>query len=430
VDFWLFLLVNAMLFIRPAEFTTALLGLPVYEATVLTCLAVSFPAMLGRVGSGEGAGSSRPIGACVVALLPAIVLSHLTHGRLGEAATAGLEFAKVLLYYFLLVSIVNSVDRLRRFLLWLAGFTLLITTLAVLHYRGIVHIPAIEFVQTTTAESSGETTVLRRLGSTGLFQDPNDMSLMLVTSILICAYNLLERRRWPWAGPLGLFVYALMLTHSRGGFLALLVGAIVLLFGRHGRKAIPYGAIVLPILFVLFAGRQTDLTLKGSTGQTRVELWDESMSLFRGSPLFGIGSDLLADRIGHVAHNSFIHAYAELGLLGGTSFLGMFWLAILGLSRIGSPRYPLVDPELRRLRPYLLAIVISYFVGIMTLSCCYIIPTYTVIGLAAVELRLAQEPLPWPILTGGSRLATRLAAISVGFLVLVHAYLRLFARFD
>jgi hypothetical protein len=108
----------------------------------------------------------------------------------------------------------------------------------------------------------------------------------------------------------------------------------------------------------------------------------------------------------------------------------MFYLALLGLWRLGSSCYPVVDTELRRMRPYLLTIVVCYVVGIMTLSCCYTIPTYTLIGLGAVYLRLAGAPLPWPVLPRGLGLVQRLGAVSVGFVALVHVYLRFFARFD
>jgi hypothetical protein len=428
VDFWWFLLVNAMLFIRPAEFAPALLGLPIYEATILACLAASFPVALGQLRG--PALTNQPINACVVALLPAIVLSHLSNGHITEAWTAGFEFLKVILYYVLLLGVVNSVARLRWLLLSLAGFAAAVTALALLHFHRVVHVAAIEFVETAFPDAGGDERLLRRLGSTGLFQDPNDMSLMLVTSIVISAYGLFERRSRFWVAPLGMFGYALYLTHSRGGFLALLVGILVFLLLRYGRKAIPIGALVLPLLFFFFAGRQTDFTIRGSTGQTRIELWVEGMALFRTHPLFGIGSDSYAEYVGHVAHNSFIHAYTELGLLGGTLFLGIFYLAVLGLCRLGSPCYPVADPELRRMRPYLLTIVACYTVGIMTLSCCYVIPTYAVIGIAAVYLRLAGARLPWPVLPAGFRLMRQVGTVSAGFVAMTHVYLRFFARFD
>ena len=131
-----------------------------------------------------------------------------------------------------------------------------------------------------------------------------------------------------------------MLTHSRGGFLGMLAALVVLLAARFGRKALPLGLLVLPAVFVLFAGRQTSISLGSGTGQSRVQLWHEGMILFVGRPLFGIGSERYADYAGHVAHNSFIHGYTELGLVGGTLFLGAFYLAAWSLVRLGGKDVP------------------------------------------------------------------------------------------
>jgi len=53
-----------------------------------------------------------------------------------------------------------------------------------------------------------------------------------------------------------------------------------------------------------------------------------------------------------------------------------------------------------------------------------------VIGVAAVYLRLAGTPLPWPLLPDGRGLVQHLGAVSAGFVAVVHVYLRFFARFD
>src|SRR6516165_11011518 len=47
--FALFILLNAVLFIRPAEIVPDLLDLPIYEVLILSCVVVSLPAILERV---------------------------------------------------------------------------------------------------------------------------------------------------------------------------------------------------------------------------------------------------------------------------------------------------------------------------------------------------------------------------------------------
>ena len=81
----------------------------------------------------------------------------------------------------------------------------------------------------------------------------------------------------------------------------------------------------LPIMFILFGGRQTNINMGGDdTMQERVQLWSEGLDLFREAPVFGIGYREYAEQVGQVAHNSFVHCYAELGFFGGTIFLAAF----------------------------------------------------------------------------------------------------------
>src|ERR1700710_334865 len=118
--FGLFLLVNAMLFIRPAEFHPALYGLPIYEVCILSCLAVAYPSV--AAGVTPKALAASPVNACVAGMLGAIVLSHMANGEPSEAFGRGVEFLKLLLYYFLLVAVVDAPARLERFLASLSAF--------------------------------------------------------------------------------------------------------------------------------------------------------------------------------------------------------------------------------------------------------------------------------------------------------------------
>src|SRR5687767_8359351 len=73
LGFFLFLIVNAALFIRPNDIFDELMGFEFYRYILLVCLAVSFPAVLDRLSPEKL--DSRPIDVCVLALLPIVVLS-------------------------------------------------------------------------------------------------------------------------------------------------------------------------------------------------------------------------------------------------------------------------------------------------------------------------------------------------------------------
>jgi O-antigen ligase len=222
------------------------------------------------------------------------------------------------------------------------------------------------------------------------------------------------------------------LTKSRGGFLAMLGCILAYCWARFGwKKAIPVVAVLLPLMFVLFAGRQTNLDTSKGTGQGRIQYWGLAVPLFRGSPIFGIGAGMLPEIIGHEAHNSYVTGYVEMGLFGGTLFLGMFAGVFWGLHQLGRFQDQLQDPELRRIRPYLFAMAAGYATGMLSLTRNYILPTYLIPAVTAAYLRLAaadaRVPLPLPRVDAWH--VRRMLAIGAGFLGVTYVYIRLFARF-
>jgi O-antigen ligase len=430
----LFLLLNAVLFIRPAEIVPGLVGWPIYEAVIVACLVASLPAVFGRLTLGSL--SRHPGEICVIALLPAIILSHLLHGQIYEARLGGMAFLKVVLYYLLLVGLVNSIGRLRMFLLALVAFILPLAILSLLQYHGIIDIPALaECVQSQGDGFSDEIIDIVRLQALGIFSDPNDFSLILACGMLIGIHHLVEERkilvRLTWVLPISILGYAITLTRSRGGFLALIGGLAAYMVSRRGwRRSIFPGAIALPVLLVVFGGRQTAIDLNDSddTAQGRILLWRDSMELFRGSPIIGIGYGQLADVNGLVAHNSFVHAYAELGLLGGSCFVGAFYCAIIGLRRLKEGGELQIDPNLLRWRPCVLAMTIGYAIGLFSLSRCYGVPTYLILGVATVYGNVAAENAPATAAPMDATMVKRIVQASFICLVVIFVFIKLFAH--
>jgi O-antigen ligase len=192
---------------------------------------------------------------------------------------------------------------------------------------------------------------------------------------------------------MALLFYALLLTQSRGGLLALMCGLVAMLRAKWGWKtAIGLGLAILPVLIIVAGERQSAISTSTETGNLRVELWSDGLMFVRSSPLFGIGRDEYSKQAGQVAHNSYLHAFGETGLLGGALFLGAFVFALLSLERLcpgGKRENVLVDPDLRHLQPYIMGGLVSYMVGMMTLTLTYMIPTFTVLAMAAVFMRMA-----------------------------------------
>jgi O-antigen ligase len=325
---------------------------------------------------------------------------------------------------------------LRRFLLCLVSMIGVMTVLSLLHYHGIVNIASMRVVERAeTHSATGEAYTVLQLYGTGIFSDPNDLCLALTIGVGLSLYALDARRsigRWLWVVPVMVFGYTVAVTKSRGGFLAMLACVVATCFARFGwRRSVPIVALLLPVLFVLFAGRQTDLSTSSGTGQQRIQFWVESMAAFRRMPLFGLGSGKVSDEIGHEAHNSYVHSYAELGFFGGTWFVGVFACVYWGLRRASRFRAQIGDPRLRRMEPYLFGIAAGYAAGMFSLSRVYINTTYLIPGLTAAYLRLvsADATRPVPLPRFDATLVRNLVATSAAVALLLQVCARLFVRY-
>lgn len=180
----------------------------------------------------------------------------------------------------------------------------------------------------------------------------------------------------------------------------------------------------------------TDLSaVNEGTGQSRIQAWSDSLSVFRQYPLFGLGAGLLVDECGMVTHNSFLHCYAELGLFGGTAFLTCFLAAGLGLWSLRTQvLQPVLQPrasdhtgrelnDLAHLRVFIFSAVTAYAAGIVTLSRQFVAPTYLLLALAAVTTSLHGSPAPaWQ---RGEKFVALALLVSAAFLVATHVAVRL-----
>ncbi|HYV35738.1 MAG TPA: O-antigen ligase family protein [Gemmataceae bacterium] len=446
MGFILFILVTATLLIRPAEQLPELQSLRIYESLIILCFVFSFGAVLEQFTMRNL--ETRPITICLLGLLIAVPLSHLSQGNALAAADTSFEFFKIVIYYVLLVGNITTVLRLRVFLACLGVCAVAFVMLAVLQYHEVIELPEPEPVVGTIDSTKGseqrkgafvkdgeydpeigQIVDVKRLRGTGIYRDPNDLSLLLTMGLFIALYGLTDTNqgvfRLGWLGPLLLFGYALSLTQSRGGFLGMMAGFMALFYARFGwRGTLMLGVPLLPVAVVLFGGRMVSISASEGTGQTRIQIWSDGIAAMLSAPIFGVGMSELGTVVGKAAHNSFLSAYAELGLFGGTFFLGAFFSALLSLQRLLQYRDYLMDANLRRLLPFLVALLASYGVGILSLSRVDVVPTYLILGVVTAAVSLAAGHVPALALRLDSRLVQRLAMASVAFLAATYMFVR------
>jgi O-antigen ligase/polysaccharide polymerase Wzy-like membrane protein len=392
--FALFLLTTATLFLRPAELFIWMADTPIYEILILATLALTFQSVLGHFRQFMLA--RQPISLCVVGVFLAIGISHLQHIYLGALIDSGTLFLKTLVYFGLLVTVVNTPSRLKAFLLTVAICSSTMVTLCVLDFYDIYDFEFIEHLDDNDGfdEDEDEVITVRRMRGTGIFMDPNDLTAVICATGVICSFFLTDpsasRLRLAWLIPMIVQLIGILATGSRGGLLACLLSGMTLLAVRYGGKLAIVAAVMGACLIPFAIGRQGGIGFEeGGTGQERIQLWRDGLHELKSSAIvFGTGQGSYGDIVGLVAHNSFIHAYVELGLFGGTMFFGCFFFAGMQLYRMGRLTEPVQHSELVRLRPFMCALLAGWVTSIMSLSRCYVVPTYLILGIVASYLNL------------------------------------------
>ena len=400
MNFVLFVLLNAVLFIRPEELYPSIAGLRLYMLLIVPCVLLSLE-QIARLLSRDAL-RRRPVAVCVLLFYAATVLSQVLAGQFESLLYGGTELGKVVLYYFLLLAVVNTPERFRAFVAALVVQILALTAIALAQQYGVTDFPNIKpAMQGMVDPETGEMFAIPRMASSGIFGDPNDLCLILGLGILCCVYGASTNSFGPvglalWALPVPVFVVALLETHSRGGLLGVLTGGGAYLYSRYGgARALPLAVAGAVAALVAIGGRQADVGSGGGTAHERMIMWAEGLHTLLHHPLAvptGLGLGWYPNEFGLVAHNSFVEAYVELGLIGGGAFLGSFLLALRLLGQLGKG----IDaPEWAvEARHFAFAILAAYAVGCYSLTRNYVVPTYLVLGIASVLLETSAARLP------------------------------------
>lgn len=427
LGFILLLAAAGVLLVHPLDVVPGFEDLSIYQALIACCLAASFPRVVVQL-SFESL-RANAITCLILLLVAAAGTSHLNHGTFYDARQSIAVVGKVALLYLLVLGLLSSPARLRMMLAAMAAFILGMTVLAVLQYHGFVNLQGIQHVERHATDSAtDEMTVVVRLCGIGLFNDPNDLSIVIVLSIALCGYFLNGRLTKPLTQALLLsaimfLFYALYLTHSRGGAVAAVASLVVFVGARFGKgNALALVCLLLPILIVATRGGPDRVNLDNpeDTFQSRLELWSESFDALRSAPLMGIGRERLEEEIGQVAHNSYLQAFTEMGLLGGIAFVGIFYLVLRGIWK-AEP----IDPDMARLRPYMLAMTTAYAAGLLSLSRCYQPCTLLVIAVATAYLTVASRRGPVVLPRMDGRCVRHITWIGVFFLAGTYVFIRL-----
>jgi probable O-glycosylation ligase (exosortase A-associated) len=202
-----------------------------------------------------------------------------------------------------------------------------------------------------------------------IYSNPNDLAALCMLPLALAAGLLVaERERWiRYCAAAGAIVlpFVILLTQSRGAFIALSVFALAVFKGQKGRrgKILLIGGIIGVILAIAAPssvwdrlGTISDVTNEQSAAKAndegsarqRMEIWKVALTIARENPVTGVGLGgypsahyEYAQRpvfdptaLGHRdAHSTYIKLAAETGIVGFLIFMGMIAFTFVRLDR-------------------------------------------------------------------------------------------------
>lgn len=274
----------------------------------------------------------------VISALPAVMMSE----NFSRAFNDWQSYWLLLIYFLVAYNLVSA--KLRRLVYWiLLGSASASCLVAVAQYRGgidflFIHIEPEPF----------------RPGST--LYNMTFAGILYQLIVLNLSVGLKERRPNRSALFIGVAVVlqitALLLTLTRGAWLALLAGLSVIPFLLRSRTLIVAGAGIL-IVVGIFAARNESLRARAATLVhnirnpdkptdidffTRLVLWDISWEVFKAHPVLGVGMgdySIEAEKIVGErritttvdSHNIYLQLLATRGLVGFIPFV-IFWVVL------------------------------------------------------------------------------------------------------
>jgi O-antigen ligase len=279
--------------------------------------------------------------------------------------------------FFLFVNALNSKNKIRIAIWAMVLLTVILAIQGIYQYQNGFGWAGQPLVQ------QGKQYGIGRITWVGIFNDPNDLALAFVVAIGFLLSFLLGNTRSfakivsvPF---IGVLMWSLYLTNSRGGYLALAATSAYFFMRKVKNKflAIMVGSLLAFTVIIVGPSRLSDISVQEASAHGRIEAWYEGFQMLKSSPLFGVGYRMFGDYHSRAAHNSYILVAAEEGLLGLFVWMALIYACFKGLNILVNKN--------KELRPYTLGLeagLVGYLCASYFLSRSYITPLYILLALA------------------------------------------------
>jgi O-antigen ligase len=238
-----------------------------------------------------------------------------------------------------------------------------------------------------------------RYSASGL--DPNDLGVILSLSIPMTWYLIIKHKNQAVKAALMIYsllcIFTIILTASRGAFLALLVALLVIpwtFLKMSTRVKIFFGLSIIILAYcILFFVPQNTMNrvlqipndLQTTDLNERTVIWSDAGKVFVQHPYFGVGAGGFKTAVGKymevpaVAHNTLLSILTEEGVVGAAIFFMILAMLLFFIANL---------PELER--KIWSVIILVWFVGTASLTWDFYLQTYIVFAIIAAQYFLLR----------------------------------------
>lgn len=403
-------LFTLILYARPSEFYPSALTASIAFIVGITTLAIFVPSQLAV----EGNLTARPPEVNYVLLLAitGLLSIPLAIDPAEAWGTFSDTFIRCIVVFIVMVNVLRTKARLKALLLLAIAVSIWLSVGAINDYR----------LGLTTVEGY-------RVGGrgSGIFSNSNDMALHLVTIVPIALASFFGSRligKILYGAAAMLIMAAIVLTYSRGAFLALITILSFIAWKMAGRQrfAITFTALLILTAFMIFAPGNyfrrlasifiPSLDPVGSADMRRAVLIRSLWTAIR-HPLFGVGMGNFhyVSFRELVSHNAYTQVAAEMGLAAGV-FYTMF--LVTPLRRLGQVARETLQSSTKS-NFYYLAIglqgsLIAYMVASFFASVAYLWYPYYLVAYAVCLRRLYESETGKLVVVENRKARRKLAA--------------------
>ena len=294
------------------------------------------------------------------------------------------EYLKVVVIFIVMVNAVRTTGRLKALLLLILLITVVVSVVAVRDY--LTGNFALQGVRIEGV-----------IG--GMFANPNDLALHLVTMIPITLALAFGSE-----GLFAKFLYfiialsiiaGVIATFSRAGFLGLIVtlGALTWRLTRRNKGLVLAGLLGPLLLVPLLAGYSGRFTTNEGSAINRMDDLKMSINVALHHPLVGIGMNnyRFYSNQNQASHNAYTQVWSEMGFLALPLYLGLLVSPLKGLRKAGNPAGEGKRDEKSFLAIGLEVAIYGYMVASFFASVAYLWYAYYLIAFSICVRKIALD---------------------------------------